>query len=101
LTGFGAALLAGPLGALAQQESKPWRTGFFYFGSRESAIETGRYAAFLQGMREAGYVEGKHFVLQARYADGNVERLPAMAAELVRSKVDVIVSTSTEMHRVV
>ncbi len=100
LIGFGAALFAGPLGALAQQESKPWRIGFFYFGSRQSAIETGRYAAFLQGMREVGYIEGKHFVVEARYADSNVERFPAVAAELVRSKVDVIVSTSTPMHRV-
>src|ERR1700681_1717055 len=94
------ALGATPLAAEARQQSKPWRIGFFYFGSRQSAIETGRYAAFLQGMREVGYIEGKHFVVEARYADGDAERLPAMAAELVRSKVDVIVSTSTEMHRV-
>jgi len=92
-------VLAAPFAALAQQ-SKLWRVGFFYFGTRQSAIETGRYAAFMQGMREAGYVEGKNFLVEARYADGNVERYPGMAAELVRSKVDVIVSTSTAMHRV-
>lgn len=94
------ALGATPLSAEAQQQSKPWRIGFFYFGSRQSAIDTGRYAAFLQGMREAGYLEEKHFILEPRYADGYFERFPAMAAELVRSKVDVIVSTSTPMHRV-
>ena len=100
MTGFGAALLAGPLGVLAQQQTTPWRIGFFYFGSRGSVIENGRRAAFVQGMREAGYIEGKHFVLEARYADGNVERLPAMAAELVRSKVDCIVSSTTLTHQV-
>jgi putative ABC transport system substrate-binding protein len=100
LIGFGATLLAGPLSALAQQQSKPWRIGFFYFGSRQSTIETGRYAAFLQGMREVGYIEEKHFVVEARYADGDAERFPAVAAELVRSKVDVIVSTAIPMHRV-
>jgi putative ABC transport system substrate-binding protein len=99
LIGSGAALLAGPLRALAQQEGKLWRIGFFDFGSGRSPIETGRRAAFMQGMREVGYIEGKHFVLEVRYADGKIERLPAIAAELVRSKVDVIVSTTSAMHR--
>lgn len=87
--------LAVPLRSLAQQASKVWRIGFLYFGSRESALETGRYAAFLQGMRERGYTEGKNFVVEARYADGKAERLPALAAELLQSKVDVIVTTGT------
>jgi putative ABC transport system substrate-binding protein len=46
-------------------------------------------------MREFGYVEGKDFVGEARYADGNYERLPDLAAELVRSKVDIIVTGLT------
>jgi len=93
------ALLTAPLAAKAQQQSKPWRIGLFYFGSRQHVMESGRYAAFLQGMREVGYIEGKQFVVEARYADGNVERFSAVAAELVRSKVDVIVTTSTPVNR--
>jgi len=50
-------------------------------------------------MRDLGYVEGKHFVIEARYADGKTERLPDLAAELVRSKVDVIVATGTPLYQ--
>lgn len=97
---LGLSALAAPLASLAQQ-SKIWRLGFFYFGSRQSAQETGRYAAFLQGMRELGYVEGKNFVVEARYADGKAERLPDLAAELVRSKVDLIIASGTPVNRAV
>ena len=100
LLALGGLLAAAPLAAWPQADSRPRRIGFFYFGSRQSATETGRYAAFLQGMRDAGYAEGKHFVVEARFADGDGGRYAPMATELLRSKVDVIVSTSTSMHRV-
>ena len=48
--------------------------------------------AFLEGMRALGYVEGQHLVLEYRGAEGQYERLPALAAELVRLQVDVIVT---------
>jgi putative ABC transport system substrate-binding protein len=99
LFAFGASVLAAPLASFAQQ-GKVWRIGFFYFGSRQSAMDTGRYQNFLQGMRELGYVEGRNFVIEARFADGVSERLPAFAAELVRLKVDVIVATGTPTCRV-
>jgi hypothetical protein len=51
-------------------------------------LETGRYDAFVQGMRELGYVEGTNAIIEARFADAKAERLPAIAAELVRLKVD-------------
>ncbi len=95
LIAFGACALAAPLGAFAQQPAKVWRIGFFYFGSRQSAMDTGRYQLFLQGMRELGYVEGKNFVIEARFADGVNQSLPGLAAELVESKVDVIVTTGS------
>jgi putative ABC transport system substrate-binding protein len=52
-----------------------------------------------EGLRERGYVEGKNFVLEARYADGNTERLGEFAAELVRLNVDLILSTGTLASR--
>ncbi len=96
---FGLGALAEALPAFAQPKGKVWRIGFFYFASRQSAMETGRYKLFLQGMREHGYVEGKNLVIEARYGDGVSERLPGLAAELVQLKVDVIVATGTPVYR--
>ena len=99
LVALGASVLTVPRGSLAQQQSKVPRIGFFSFASGQSALDTGRYNAFVQGMRELGYVEGKNFIIEARFADGKHERLPALAAELVRLKVDVIVATGTPTYR--
>jgi len=99
LIALGAGVLAVPRGSLAQPQPKGARIGFLYYGSRQSALDTGRYNAFVQGMRELGYVEGTNFVIEARFADGKHERLPAFAAELVRLKVDVIVATGTPTYR--
>jgi len=93
-----AALFAG-VPALAQQ-ARVARVGLLYFGTRQSAAETGRYDAFLQGMREAGYVDGRNLVIETRFGDGDPARYPAMVDEMLRAKVDVIVSTTTPMHRV-
>jgi putative ABC transport system substrate-binding protein len=92
-------LLAAPRGSLAQQPLKGARIGFLYFGSRQSSLDTGRYNAFMQSMRELGYVEGTNFILEARFADAKPERLPALVAELVRLKVDVIVATGSPVYR--
>jgi len=85
--------------AAAQPQRNVARIGFLYFGSRQSALDSGRYPMFVQGMRELGYVEGTNLVIEARFADGKPENLPALAAELVRLKVDVIVATSTPSYR--
>jgi putative ABC transport system substrate-binding protein len=91
-------VVALPLGAFAQQQGKVWRIGFFYFGSRQSALDTGRYNAFVLGMRELGYVEGKNLIIEARFGDGKVEQLPRLAAELLQSKVNVIVATGSPVY---
>jgi putative ABC transport system substrate-binding protein len=74
----------------AEQSTKIPRIGYLT-GAHLSAI-TNRTEAFHRGLRELGYVEGKNIVIEWRSAEGKVERLPALAAELVRLKVDVIVT---------
>jgi putative ABC transport system substrate-binding protein len=96
---LGAGALAVPLSPFAQQRGKIWRVGFLYFASRQSALDTRRHGAFLDGMRELGYVSGTNLVLEERYADGKIDRLPGLAAELVRLKVDVIVATGGPVYR--
>ena len=99
LIALGAGALTPSLVAFAQQSGKPARVGFLYFGSRQSAIEAGRYHAFVQGMRELGYIEGKSLVIDLRFADGNPERSPALVAELIKLNPDVIVATGSATYR--
>ena len=84
---FGALLLA--LSASAQQPAKIPRIGFL--GSDPTAVST-RIEALRQGLRELGYVEGKNILIEYRYAEDKLDRFPVLAAELVRLKVDVIVT---------
>jgi putative ABC transport system substrate-binding protein len=58
-----------------------------------------RVNAFQQGLRELGYMEGKNILIEYRYTDGKVDRLPAIAAELLHLKVDVIVSAGPAVTR--
>jgi putative tryptophan/tyrosine transport system substrate-binding protein len=81
-------LLAVAVKAEAQQAKKIPRIGFF-IGSSPAAIAA-RIEAFRQGLRDLGYVEGKNIVIEWRYAEGKLDRLPALAAELVRLKIDII-----------
>src|SRR5499425_2306862 len=76
--------------ASAQQPAKVARIGFLLTNSR--AANLARIEAFQHGLRELGYVEGKNIVIEWRSADGKPDRLPELAAELVRLKVDVIVT---------
>ena len=99
LTAFSAGAIVAPFPALAQAQGKTARIGFFYLGSRQSALETGRYNAFMQGMRDLGYVEGKNLAIETRYADGNPDKLPSLAAELIKANVDVIVATGAPTYR--
>src|SRR5947209_7031403 len=78
---LGAVALA-PLVSWAQEQAKVWRIGFL----AADASSTRVYDGFQQGMRELGYVLGKNCSIAWRFADGRYERLPSLAAELVRLK---------------
>ena len=84
-----AATLTVAMVANAQQPTKIPRIGYL---TTTSPSNTGREEAFRQGLRELGYVEGKNIVIEWRWAEGKLDRLPDLAAELVRLKVDIIVS---------
>jgi putative ABC transport system substrate-binding protein len=84
------AFAVAPLAAEAQQAGKVYRIGYLSTPTRES-VEHG-VQAFLRKLRELGWVEGQNLVIEYRWAEGNVERLPDLAADLVRRKVDVIVA---------
>ena len=86
-------LLAAPLAAEGQQTGKLWRIGYLDQGS----MAGGRpYVDGLrQGLRDLGWVEGKNIAVEARFAEGKTEQLPTLAAELVRLKVDLIVTSTT------
>jgi ABC-type uncharacterized transport system substrate-binding protein len=83
--------------AEAQEPKKIHRIGVLYGGS--ASANTGRQEAFRHGLRELGYVEGNNIVVEWRYADGKLDRVTELAAELVRLKVDVIVSAGPEPTR--
>ena len=81
----------------AQQQTKVARIGFLVAVSPSAAAA--RAEAFRQGLRELGYVEGKNIVLESRYAEEKLDRLPGLAAELVRLKVDIIVTAGGQATR--
>ena len=89
-----AGLLAAPLAAEAQQAAKVARIGILTINLAAAPHNT---EAFLQGLRDLGHVEGRNVAIEYRDAGGKVERLPALAAELVALKVDVIMAGSTPL----
>jgi len=95
---FGAGALAAPLASWAQQ-GKVWRIGFISGAAPPASLETAPQGGFLQGMRELGYVEGRHFVMEWRFAEAKAERYVEFAAELARLKVDVVVTGAPQAVR--
>ena len=84
------AILAAPLPAAAQPPAKEFRVGHLFGGGRTpDGLPPG---PFREGLRDLGYVEGRNVTYEARFAEGKLDRLPNLAAELVRVKVDVIVA---------
>ena len=89
---LGALLVALSWPAAAQQPEKGYRIGILA-GSSQALGWQSSNEALQQGLRELGYIEGKNLILEYRYAEGNVARFPALAAELVRLNVDLIVAS--------
>jgi len=83
-------LLALAVKAQAQQPTKVPRIG--YLVASTSSLNPSFHEAFRQGLRDLGYFEGKNILIEYRYADGKPERLPELADELIRLKVDLIVA---------
>jgi len=87
------ALILAPLAVGAQQAGKVYRIGFLSFGWVEGARLN--LEAFRQGLRALGYVDGQNIAIEYRFAEGKLDRLPDLAAELVQLRVDIIVAATT------
>jgi putative tryptophan/tyrosine transport system substrate-binding protein len=88
--------LAGTLDApVAVAAQTPPRVGYLSIGSASDPRRATLFRAFQQGLRDLGYVEGQSIFIEARFSEENYDRLPDLAAELVRLKVDVIVAYAT------
>jgi putative tryptophan/tyrosine transport system substrate-binding protein len=88
-----ALLLAFNFQAEAQQPAKVPRIGFL--GNSTPTLEANLIGPFREGLRDLGYVEGKNIVIEWRWAEGKYDRFPTLIAELIASKVDLIVTAGT------
>jgi ABC-type uncharacterized transport system substrate-binding protein len=89
----GGSVLVAPLAAEAQPAEKVYRIG--YLGNASALAQAKRVESLRASLRDLGYEEGKNIVIEFRWAEGKLDRLPALAAELVRLNVDVLVTAGT------
>src|SRR5262249_705317 len=90
ITLLGGAAVASPFGALAQHAARVWRIGFITHSTNDAA-----YASIFERLQELGYVEGQNIIVDRRYAEGRAERFQEFAAEMVRLKADVVITSTT------
>ncbi len=95
LGGLALSVVVVPLAAAAQPPPKVPRVGYLSIGSASDPRRIALSDAFRQGLRGLGYIENRSINIEARFAEGSYDRLPELAAELVRLKVDIIVAYST------
>jgi putative ABC transport system substrate-binding protein len=96
LAGTGAVLVAAPLAAEAQEGGRVYRIGFLGNVPLTDPRSARLWGEFAQGLRDLGYVEGRNVTIAYLSSDGKYERLPALAADLVRQNVDVIVAPAAQ-----
>jgi putative ABC transport system substrate-binding protein len=96
MSGVTLGLLAAPLAAEAQQPGRIYRIGILGNVPLTDPGGAGLWGAFIQGLRDLGYVEGQNITIEHLSSEGKYERLPALAAELVRRKVDIIVAPAAQ-----
>lgn len=97
LAALGAGTLAGSWACFAQPSARVWRVGFLSARSGAGSLESDMLGgAFLQGMRELGYIEGKNLLVESRWVAGKYDLLADSAAEFVRLKVDAILTSGTQ-----
>ncbi len=87
------ALLVSPLAAEAQQAGRTVTVG--YLGNSSPSLESPLIDAFREGLRQLGYVEGRNLIIKYVWAEGQQERFPALARDLVRLQPDVLLTTGT------
>ncbi len=92
LVASGISMLAVPAAVFAQQPPKVWRIGFLTNGTVTSA--GGQLDAFTRGLNELGYTAGRNFVIESRWSEGRIDRLPALVAELLAQKIDILFAPS-------
>jgi putative ABC transport system substrate-binding protein len=93
---LGASAAAWPLAARAQQTERIWRIGLLQGLAASDPEWRPRFAAFRQKLQELGWIEGHNLAFEFRHADGQFDRLPSLAADLVQANVDVIVTNAAE-----
>src|SRR5262245_18892409 len=93
--------IAAPFSALAQPQTKIWRIGVLYPRARPAPAPGSLYANFVEALRDLGYVDGRNIAVQWEVANNDTQRLPELAARLVKSKVDLIVTNGTPHVRAV
>ena len=88
-----------PFAAGAQQPGKVWRIGALSGAARPAVMETSAYGGFAQGLRELGYVEGRDYIVEWRFAEAKAGRYAEFAAELAQLKVDIFLAAAPEAVR--
>jgi len=95
ITLLGGAAVAWPVAAHGQQAAKVARLGFLSSASASSSIYKKNFDALRAGLRELGYIEGQNLIIESRWAEDKYDRLPELAAELVRLDIDVLITHGT------
>jgi len=99
LSAMAAILVALPLASRAQPAARVYRIGFLGAASASAPVSVRRIEAFRRGLHELGYLEGKNIIVDIRWAEGDADRLPELARELIRLRVDVLVTQGTTATR--